>query len=112
MLEEAKGEKVKHAMSALLVDILTPVAAVIKYEMSMPAVRKLVSTLYSYFYDQSKKLRHSTVSTIISTIWYECTNTTVQVCTWICVYLDMIVFHFDHNYSLVTITTSCRPTSP
>ena len=62
MLEEAKGEKVKHAMSALLVDILTPVAAVIKYEMSMPAVRKLVSTLYSHFYDQSKKLRHSTVS--------------------------------------------------
>ncbi len=63
MLEDAKGEKVKHAMSALLVDILTPVAAVIKYEMSMPAVRKIVSTLYSHCYDQSKnKLRHSTVS--------------------------------------------------
>ena len=61
MVDGAKGEKVRHAMSALLVDILTPVAAVIKYEMSMPAVKKLVSTLYSHFYDQSKKPRHSTV---------------------------------------------------
>ena len=48
MVDGAKVEKLLHAMSALLVDILTHVAAVIKYEMSMPAVK-------------SKKPRHSTV---------------------------------------------------
>ena len=61
MMDGAKGEKVCHSMSALLVDILTPVAAVIEYEMSMPAVKKLASTLYSHLYDQSKKPRHGTV---------------------------------------------------
>ena len=64
MMESAKGEKVRHAMGALLVDILTPVAAVIKYETSMPAVKKLVQTLYSHFYDQTKRTRHSTVSSM------------------------------------------------
>ena len=80
MLEEAKGEKVKHAMSALLVDILTPVAAVIKYEMSMPAVRKIVATLYSHCYDQSKKLRHSTVSVGICTVYYVCLHMYMYTC--------------------------------
>ena len=58
----ARGEKVKHAMSALLVEILTPVAAVIKYEVSMPVVKKLVQTLYSHCYDHAKRQRHSSVS--------------------------------------------------
>ena len=62
MLEMARGEKVKHAMSALLVEILTPVAAVIKYEVSMPVVKKLVQTLYSHCYDHAKRQRHSSVS--------------------------------------------------
>ena len=61
IMDGAKEEKVRHAMRALLVDILTPVVGVIKYEMSMPTVKKFVSTLYSHLYDQSKKPRHSTV---------------------------------------------------
>ena len=62
MLESGRGEKVRHAMSALLVEILTPVAAVIKYEVSMPAVKKLVQLLYSHCYDHARRQRHSTVS--------------------------------------------------
>ena len=39
-----KGENVcHHAMSTLRADILTPVAVVIKYEMPIPAVKKLYS---------------------------------------------------------------------
>lgn len=61
MIESGKGEKVRHAMSALLVEVLTPVAAVIKYEVSMPAFKKIVQTLYSHAYDQAKR-KHSAVS--------------------------------------------------
>lgn len=66
MLETTRGEKVRHAMSALLVEILTPVAAVVKYEVSMPAFRKIVQTLYAHAHDQAKKPKHSPVSMEIS----------------------------------------------
>ena len=62
MLESQRGEKLRHAMSGLLVEILTPVSAVIKYEASIPAVRKLVQTLYLPSYEHSKRQRHSLVS--------------------------------------------------
>jgi hypothetical protein len=68
MLESTKGEKVRHAMSHLLVEILTPVAAVIKYEVSMPAVKKLVQMLYTHCYDQAKKQRHATAYTPLVTV--------------------------------------------
>ena len=64
MLESGRGEKVRHAMSALLVEVLTPVASVIKYEASMPAFKKIVSTLYSHAYDQAKR-KHSAVSAAV-----------------------------------------------
>ena len=62
MLESQRGEKLRHAMSGLLVEILTPVSAVIKYEAYIPAVRKLVQTLYLPSYEHSKRQRHSLVS--------------------------------------------------
>ena len=62
MLEGSQVEKVRHAMSALLVDVLTPVAAVIKYEVSMPVVKKLISTLFQHCFDQAKRQKHSIVS--------------------------------------------------
>ena len=55
-------EKIKHAMCALLVEILLPVAAVIKVEASLPVVRKFVSMLYSHCFEFAKRGRHSTVS--------------------------------------------------
>ena len=67
MIESGKGEKVRHAMSALLVEVLTPVAAVIKYEVSMPAFKKIVQTLYSHAYDQAKR-KHSAVSDWMSNV--------------------------------------------
>lgn len=51
-------------MSALLVEILLPVAAVIKFEASLPVVKKFVSMLFNHCYEHTKKGRHSTVSLI------------------------------------------------
>ena len=62
MMESGRGEKVRHAISQLLVQVLTPVAAVIKYEVSMPVVKKLVQTLYTYCYEHARRQRHSVVS--------------------------------------------------
>lgn len=61
MLESQRGEKLRHAMCGLLVEILSPVSAVIKYEASIPAVRKLVQTLYPHSFEHSKRQRHSLV---------------------------------------------------
>ncbi len=55
-------DKIKHAMSALLVEILLPVAAVIKFEASLPVVKKFVTTLYHHCFENVKRVRHSAVS--------------------------------------------------
>lgn len=49
-------------MSALLVEILLPVAAVIKFETSLPVIKKFVSMLFNHCFEQAKKVRHSAVS--------------------------------------------------
>jgi len=53
-------------MSALLVDILLPVGAVIDLEASLPAVKKFVTLLYSHCIDQCRKVKHHTVSVFTS----------------------------------------------
>ena len=58
---ESSREKIKHAMCALLVEILLPVAAVIKFEASLPVVRKFVTMLYNHCFEYAKRGRHSTV---------------------------------------------------
>lgn len=58
---DCNREKVKNAMSALLVEILLPVAAVINLETSLPVVKKFVSMLYNFCVDHARK-KHSTVS--------------------------------------------------
>ena len=49
-------------MSALLVEILLPVAAVIKFEASLPVVKKFVGMLFNHCFEQAKRVRHSAVS--------------------------------------------------
>ena len=55
-------EKVKAAMSALLVEVLLPVAAVINLEASLPVAKKLVSMLYGHCTEHAKRARYSNVS--------------------------------------------------
>lgn len=49
-------------MSALLVDILLPVAAVINLEASLPVAKKLVSVLYGHCLEHARRARYSNVS--------------------------------------------------
>ena len=59
---ETNREKIKHAMCALLVEILLPVGAVIKVEASLPVARKFVTMLYGPCFESAKRGKHSTVS--------------------------------------------------
>ena len=61
-------EKIKAAMSALLVEILLPVAAVINLEASLPVAKKLVSMLYSHCTEHAKRARHSNVGHYMSLV--------------------------------------------
>ena len=65
-------------MSALLVEILLPVAAVIKFEASLPVVKKFVSMLFSHCFEQAKRVRHSAVSVCV------CVGVWMCVCVWVC----------------------------
>ena len=51
-------DRMKSAMSQLLIEILLPVAAVISLETTLPAVKKFVNILYTYCLEQAKKPRH------------------------------------------------------
>ena len=57
---ESSREKIKHAIAALLVEILYPVAAVINVEASLPVIKRFVSMLYTHCFEQARKGRHST----------------------------------------------------
>lgn len=48
-------------MSALLVEVLLPVAAVINLEASLPVAKKLVSMLYGHCTENARRARHSNV---------------------------------------------------
>ena len=56
-------DRMKSAMSQLLIEILLPVAAVISLETTLPAVKKFVNILYTYCLEQAKKPRHVLVRT-------------------------------------------------
>ena len=58
-------------MCALLVEILVPVASVIKFESSLPVVRKFISMLYGHSFDQAKK-KHATSAVSVSICWHVC----------------------------------------
>ena len=51
-------------MSALLVDILLPVGAVIELEASLPAVKKFVALMFNHCVEQCRKVKHHVVSPI------------------------------------------------
>ena len=55
---ECPRDRMKSAMSQLLIEILLPVAAVISLETTLPAVKKFVNILYTYCLEQAKKPRH------------------------------------------------------
>ena len=57
---ESSREKIKHAIAALLVEILYPVAAVINVEASLPVIKRFVTMLYNPCFEQARKGRHST----------------------------------------------------
>lgn len=48
-------------MSALLVEVLLPVAAVINLEASLPVAKKLVFMLYGHCTEHARRARHSNV---------------------------------------------------
>lgn len=48
-------------MSALLVEVLLPVAAVINLEASLPVAKKLVTMLYGHCTENARRARHSNV---------------------------------------------------
>ena len=56
-------DRMKSAMSQLLIEILLPVAAVISLETTLPAVKTFVNILYTYCLEQAKKPRHVLVRT-------------------------------------------------
>jgi hypothetical protein len=57
---ESSREKIKHAIAALLVEVLYPVAAVINVEASLPVIKRFVAMLYNQCFEQARKGRHST----------------------------------------------------
>ena len=62
---ECPRDRMKSAMSQLLIEILLPVAAVISLETTLPAVKKFVNILYTYCLEQAKKPRHVLVCDLI-----------------------------------------------
>ena len=74
-------DRMKSAMSQLLIEILLPVAAVISLETTLPAVKKFVNILYSYCLEQSKKPRHVLVCDLVC---YPVHGLSEQPCTFSC----------------------------
>uniref|UniRef100_A0A915J2V8 Cell morphogenesis protein N-terminal domain-containing protein n=1 Tax=Romanomermis culicivorax TaxID=13658 RepID=A0A915J2V8_ROMCU len=56
---DAKDREIKHALAALFVEILIPVAANVKTEVNVPAVKNLVDLLYAHTLDLAAKRKHS-----------------------------------------------------
>ncbi|KAK3798079.1 hypothetical protein RRG08_034635 [Elysia crispata] len=56
---EVKDRDIKHALAALLVEILLPVAATVKNEVNIPVLKKLVDDLYSPTVDMTAKRKHT-----------------------------------------------------
>ena len=71
-------DRMKSAMSQLLIEILLPVAAVISLETTLPAVKKFVNILYAYCHEQAKKPRHVLVCDLVCFPMHWLENNTVQ----------------------------------
>lgn len=54
-----KEKEIKHALAGLFVEILLPVAAVVKNEVNVPVLKHFVETLYTPTLDLAMKKRHS-----------------------------------------------------
>eukprot|EP00041_Stephanoeca_diplocostata_P039427 m.1625096 g.1625096 ORF g.1625096 m.1625096 type:complete len:3077 (-) comp25390_c1_seq3:1823-11053(-) len=61
-LRAAKESKIRNAWAGLLVDVILPIAAVIKLEANMPVCREFVQGLYPAVQDMLKKTKHLPVT--------------------------------------------------
>ena len=75
-------DRMKSAMSQLLIEILLPVAAVISLETTLPAVKKFVNILYTYCLEQAKKPRH----VLVRDLCYPVHGLHKRPCLHICMY--------------------------
>ena len=57
-LKSANGSKIRHAWAGLLVELLTPIAAIVKLEVNLPVVRSFVDAMYQYLLELLKKSKH------------------------------------------------------
>ncbi|CAF4340331.1 unnamed protein product, partial [Rotaria magnacalcarata] len=55
---EVRERDIKNSLANLFVEILLPVAAVVKLEMNIPIVRNFVDLLYSHVFDLCSKNKH------------------------------------------------------
>ncbi|XP_031346669.1 protein furry isoform X1 [Photinus pyralis] len=55
---EVKDKDIKHALAGLFVEILVPVAAIVKNEVNVPCLKNFVEMLYSQTLDASTKSKH------------------------------------------------------
>ena len=56
---EVKDKDIKHALAGLFVEILLPVAAVVKMEVNVPVLKNFVENLYPTTLDLSTKRKHN-----------------------------------------------------
>lgn len=56
---EVKDKDIKHALAGLFVEILVPVAAMVKNEVNVPVLKNFVEMLYSQTLDNATKKKHS-----------------------------------------------------
>ncbi|CAI8040481.1 Protein furry homolog [Geodia barretti] len=75
-------EKIKAAMSALLVEILLPVAAVINLEASLPVAKKLVSLLYGHCMEHARRARYSNTYIPLATVLLAISEQTFFLNNW------------------------------
>lgn len=58
---EVKEKEIRHAMTCLFVEILLPVAAVVRHEVNIPALKNFVDLLYNPALELANKKKHALV---------------------------------------------------
>uniref|UniRef100_A0A5K3EZC4 MOR2-PAG1_N domain-containing protein n=1 Tax=Mesocestoides corti TaxID=53468 RepID=A0A5K3EZC4_MESCO len=56
---EVKEKEIRHAMTCLFVEILLPVAAVVRHEVNIPALKNFVDLLYNPAFELASKKKHA-----------------------------------------------------
>lgn len=56
---EVKEKEIRHAMTCLFVEILLPVAAVVRHEVNIPALKNFVDLLYNPAFELANKKKHA-----------------------------------------------------